>query len=264
MSAQAGELLVEPGGDGVLVLRIHNPGRANALDDDLLARIPEALGGPDVAAARAVLLTGSGDRVFSAGVALEPGEPPQQVDQLRRREAALATAAAAIEASPRPVIAVLNGAAMGGALELAAACDWRIASSGAHFAMPPARLGVVYLPEGLRRFVRLVGPAATTEMFLTAKRVDAAEALRIGLVSEVAEPEVLWGRALEVAQAVASLAPLAVAGTRALVRLIASEASPGAVAEAAAEWRERAYASGDLVEGLTAFAERRSPRFEGR
>ena len=211
--------------------------------------------------ARVLILTGFGDRVFSAGVAIDPGDAPTQIATLRRREAALTKAVAAIDNCTRPVICAVNGAALGGAVELAAACDWRIASEQASFAMPPARLGLVYLPDGLRRFVALVGPGRVSEMLLTARPIGAQEAAQIVLVNEVRPSAELVPRAVELAGMVASLAPIAVAGIRATIRAIARDDSNQHIADVAQRWRTRAYASTDLVEGLTAFSERRPAVF---
>jgi enoyl-CoA hydratase/carnithine racemase len=161
------------------------------------------------------------------------------------------------------VIGVLNGAAFGGALELAIACDWRIGRRGARLGMPAARLGVVYAADGLRRFVAAMGPARTRRLFLTGVPVDADEALRIGLVDEVVPEEGLWDAALAAAAEVAKAAPLAVAGTRAIVGALEDGAAPGAVAETADGARARAFGSEDFREGLRAFRERRPPDFRG-
>jgi enoyl-CoA hydratase/carnithine racemase len=262
VSDSSGRVLVEPSGP-VLTLRISNPERANALDDGILEQLEAVLEGPEIESSRVALLTGAGDRAFSAGVAIDPGGADEQIECLKRREASLARAAAAIERAPRPVIAVVNGAAMGGGLELAAACDWRIASPAARFAMPPGRLGVVYLARGLRRFVALIGTAHAQELFLTARVMRPEEALRIGLVNEVVPADRLWERAIEMALAVAELAPTAVAGMRATIHAMAAGESLEGVERLNERWREEAYGSHDLIEGLAAFAERRVPRFTG-
>jgi enoyl-CoA hydratase/carnithine racemase len=244
--------------DGILTLRIANPDRANALDDAMLARLAAAFSGPEAREARVVLLGGAGDRHFSAGYDLQgavaAGDP---VDALRAGERLLGEAVRALRACPRPVIAVLNGAAMGGALELAMACDWRLAARGARFAMPPARLGIVYTAAGLRAFAEAVGLPRTRELFLTGRAVEADEALAIGLVNRVLEQDELWPAAERDARAVADGAPIAVGGMTAVLRDVDD-------ARLAERWRERAYASEDLREGLAAFRERRPGRFAGR
>jgi enoyl-CoA hydratase/carnithine racemase len=249
--------------DGALVTRIANEARANALDEAILDDLVSLLEGPRAAAARVVLLGGAGERHFSAGLDLGDRDPDELAEFLREGERRLGRAARAIVDAPVPVIAVLNGAAFGGALELAIACDWRIAGRGARLGMPAARLGVVYAADGLRRFVAAMGPARTRRLFLTGTPVDADEALRIGLVDEVAPDDGLWDAALAAAAEVARAAPLAVAGTRAVVRALEDGSPPDVVREAADAWRARAFGSEDLREGLRAFRERRPPGFRG-
>ncbi len=261
-SSPGGRLLVSEE-DGALVARIANEARANALDEAILDDLVSLLEGPRAAGARVVLLAGAGDRHFSAGLDLGDRGADELPAFLQEGERRLGRAARAIAASPVPVIGVLNGAAFGGALELAIACDWRIARHGARLGMPAARLGVVYAADGLRRFVAAMGPARTRRLFLTGTPVDADEALRIGLVDEVVPEEALWDAALAAAAEVARAAPLAVAGTRAIVRAIEDGAPPEAVAAAADGWRARAFGSEDLREGLRAFRERRPPDFRG-
>jgi enoyl-CoA hydratase len=258
----SGRLLVEEDG-AVLVARIANEARANALDDAILDDLVSLLEGPRLASARVVLLAGAGERHFSSGLDLSGAPPGELPARLQSGERRLGRAARAIAASPLPVIGVLNGAAVGGALELAIACDWRIAARGARLTMPAARIGVVYAPDGLRRFVAVMGPARTRRLFLTGAPVEADEALALGLVDQVAEPEGLWEAAMASARSVAAAAPLAVDGTRAIVDAIVDRAPWELVEETADARRRRAFASDDLAEGLAAARERRPPRFRG-
>lgn len=247
--------------DGVLELRIANLSRANALDRSMLERLVEILSSDALDGVRAVLLGGEGERHFSAGLDLRGDGVEVLEESLRGGERLLGHAADAIADCAVPVIAVLGGTAAGGALELAIACDWRIASPDARMAMPAARrLGVVYTAEGLARFVAVMGPARTRMLFLTGQPVDARRALEIGLVDEVVDdPAGLWEAARTSAASVADAAPIAVAGTRAVVAALPR----GGAADVARVWRRRAFASADLREGLAAFSERRAPRFGG-
>ena len=257
----SGRLLVEED-DGILTARISNPARANALDAAILDQIVSLLHGPRAAAARVVLLAGDGERHFSAGLDLTEREPEELAAELQDGERRLGNAAHAIAASPVPVIGVMNGAAIGGALELAIACDWRIARRGARLAMPAARIGVVYAADGLRRFVAAMGPARTRRLFLTAAPIEANEAFEVGLVDQVVEAEDLWPTARAAARAVGQSAPLAVAGTRAIITALSE--GPESIQETAQSARARAFASEDFREGLAAFREKRPPRFEGK
>lgn len=257
-----GRLLLEEDGPA-LIVRIANPERANALDAAILDALASLLHAPP-ASARAVLLGGDGDRHFSAGLDLADVAGEDLAGHLRDGERRLGAAAAAVAECPVPVIGVLNGAAFGGALELAMACDWRIAAAGARMGMPAARIGVVYSADGLRRFVAAMGPGCARRLFLTGTPVEADEALGMGLVEQVVEPAGLWAAARAAAAEVAAGAPFAVAGTRAIVRALSDGTPPAEVEEVARRWRERAFASQDVGEGLRAFRERRPPRFGGR
>lgn len=258
-----GRLEVEEHGRA-LIVRIANESRANALDEAILDALVSLLEGPRVAAARVVLLAGAGDRHFSAGLDLGERDADELVDYLQQGERRLGRAARAIAGCPAPVICVLNGAAFGGALELAIACDWRIAVRGARLGMPAARIGVVYAADGLRRFVAAMGPARTRRLFLTGTPVNADEAYALGLVNQVVEPGDLWDAAAAVAGKVATAAPLAVAGTRAIIATLTERAPWEEVEETASQARSRAFSSGDFREGLAAFRDKRPPEFGGR
>ena len=177
-----GTVLVDSPADGVARLTIANPVKRNALDRGVLDGLVDALSAVD---ARCVVLTGEGN-VFSAGYDIADLSP----ERLAEEAADLLThpfeaALAALDAVPVPVVAALGGHAFGGGLELAVACDLRVCAPGARLGMPPARLGVVYSHTGLRRFVDAIGSARTRELFLTARPVNAGEALAWGLVNEV-------------------------------------------------------------------------------
>jgi len=246
--------------DGVMVLRLVNEGRANALTERMLDQVVKALEGAGGDGVRAVLLTGSGDRHFSSGAEL--GDEPADAwsERIKRVERGIAAVASAIAKAPCPVVAVISGDAIGGGLELAMACDWRITREGARFAMPPARLGLVYTAEGLRRFSDEIGMARTREIFLTGRAMDARQALEIGLVSHVAPAEELLPMGRRMADAVAANAPMAVEGMRVVLRAIADGDQPDGKAQ---QWRVRAFGSRDLAEGLAAARDRRPPVFGG-
>jgi enoyl-CoA hydratase/carnithine racemase len=239
-----------------IVLRIHNPERANALDDDMLAAIVRNLKRPRPEV-RAIVLTGSGDRHFCAGLDLGGVEGAALADRLRRGEQLLREATAAIAACPCPVVAAVNGAAFGGGLELAVACDWRIASDGAHMGMPAARLGVVYAPEGLAQFLAVLGPARARQLFLTGRPVTAQRAMEIGLVDQVVPAADLGTAIAETLADITRAAPGAAAGTRAAIAML--EGGPSdEVARAIEGIRAAAYGSPEFTEGLAAFRERRA------
>lgn len=244
----------------MLVLRLVNEGRANALTERMLDGLVRALEGQQAKSARVALLTGDGDRHFSSGAELGQEPAAEWVERIKRIERGIAAAAAAMTKAPFPVVAVLNGDAIGGGLELAMACDWRVGRDGIRLAMPPARLGLIYTAEGLRRFVTEIGLARTREIFLTGRPFDARQALDIGLLNHVVPAEELWPLATRMAAAVAANAPLAVEGMRVVLRAIGDDDSPDGRAQ---QWRVRAFGSSDLAEGLAATRERRPPNFMG-
>lgn len=258
-----GRIDVEP--DGLItIVTIANEPRANSLDDGMLASLAEALSAEALGDARAVVLTGAGDRNFSGGVDLQARDGEALTEAVRTGERLLGRAAAAVEGCPVPVIAALNGNAFGGALEIAMAADWRLAARGARVGMPPARLGWVYAAEGIQRFVRVAGAPATRELFLTGRPIDAERARQIGIVNRVVDRLELVDLAVVDALAVADNGPIAVAGMRSVIRAIEDGAPSSEAAEIAERWRQRAFQSEDIEEGLAAFREKRDPEFTGR
>lgn len=258
-----GTVHVEEPAPGVALLTLSNPDKRNALDRTLCESLRFALERLD---ARCVVLTGEG-RAFCAGYdiaeLLEEGYDDGADEESHHP---FPTALAAIEAYPYPVVAALNGATIGGGLELAIACDLRIAADTVQLGMPPAKLGVVYSVAGLNRFLTTIGGARTRELFLTGRRIDAATAERWGLVNAVVEAEALPAAALDLAIEVAGNAPLSLRGNKAGIRELT--ASAGAldpvVADVLDAERRRAFESEDLREGLRAFGEKRPPEWRGR
>jgi enoyl-CoA hydratase/carnithine racemase len=259
-----GALKVAEPTPGVALLTISNPDKRGALDRPLLEALTGALASLD---ARCVVLTGE-RRAFCAGYDIEAlmsegyddgggGDPDAHP---------FPAALHAIEAYPYPVLAALNGYAIGGGLELAIACDLRIAADTAQLGMPPAKLGVVYAHAGLNRFLTTIGAARTRELFLTGRRIGAATAERWGLVNEVVEQEQLAGAALALAGEIAACAPLSLRGNKAAIRALAARAGALDADTAAALEAERrtAFESEDLREGLRAFGAKRAPAWRGR
>ncbi len=242
-----------------MTVELHHPARANALNDDMLEALVDAMTSPPEGT-RVAVLTGAGDRHFSAGLDLGTLTGQPLADRLRQGESMLGRAAQAIAECSVPVIAAINGAAFGGALELALACDWRIGCDTAQFGMPAARLGVVYAPSGLRRFAAVLGPGRVRQLFLTGRTIDATRAYEIGLIDQVI-PAAKMGSVIddECAQIVRA-APGAVAGMRTALRAI-DGALDASVTNEIEGIRQAAYASPEFMEGLTAFRERRAPRW---
>jgi enoyl-CoA hydratase/carnithine racemase len=244
-------------------LTIDNPAKRNALDHDILDALAAVL--PDLEA-RCLLLTGAG-KVFSAGYDI--GALPTD-GFARAAEAIVAhpftAAIEALDAYPYPVLAALNGHAIGGGLELALSCDLRVCSDGARMGMPPARLGLIYSHTGLRKFLDAIGAPRTRELFFTARNIGAQEALSWGLVGEVVPAAELAARGVELAAEIAANAPLSLVGNKRVIRelLAARGALDPAVEEELVALRDACFDSEDFYEGVRAFAEKRAPRWQGR
>jgi enoyl-CoA hydratase/carnithine racemase len=259
----AGQLRLDEPADGVVRLTISNPGKRGALDHSILDGFAKTLPGLD---ARCLIVTGENE-TFSAGYDI--GDLPGEVlaDEAEKLVAHPFTEALdALEDFPYPTLAALNGPAIGGGLELALACDLRMAATTISVGMPPARLGLVYSHTGIRKFIDAIGAPRTRELFLVGRRIDAQTALGWGLVNAVAEPERLGEKALELAQEIASNAPLAQRGNKRVIRAVLE--AQGRLDESTEreliELRRACFSSEDFREGVRAFAEKRPPRWRGR
>jgi enoyl-CoA hydratase/carnithine racemase len=260
----AGELLLDHPADGVLRLTIRNPAKRNALDHPILDAIASALG--DLGDARAVLLTGA-DGMFSSGYDI--ADIPDDVFAEEAERLVAHPFAAAIEAlhdCALPTVAALPGHTIGGGLELALACDLRVAADGILLGMPPAKLGLVYSHTGLRRFVETIGAPRTRELFLTARNIDVRTALSWGLVNQVVGVADFDDAALDLAEDLAANAPLSVRGNKRVIReLLAAEGRlDPEVERELVELREASFHSEDLREGVRAFGQKRPARWKGR
>ncbi len=263
-----GKLLLDEPAEHVARLTISNPAKRNALDHPILDAITATLGelGDPQGPARCLIVTGAGG-MFSAGYDI--GEIPDEEFE-ERAEALVAhpftEAIDALEAFPWPTLAVLPGHTIGGGLELALACDLRLAQEGIRLGMPPAKLGLVYSHTGLRRFIDAIGAARTRELFLLGRYIDAPTALAWGLVNRVAQEEELQETALELSGELAGNAPLSQLGNkRVIAALLAAERELAPeVEQELIGLRRASFASQDMREGMRAFAERRPPRWQGR
>jgi enoyl-CoA hydratase/carnithine racemase len=255
-----GKLRLDHPAEDVARLTIANPDKRNALDHAILDAIAETV--PRLEA-RCLLITGEGP-VFSAGY---------DIGSLPRDEFAAAAeelvahpfhdAIEAVEAYPYPAVAALNGHAIGGGLELAVSCDLIVASEDAVVGMPPAKLGLIYSHTGLRKFVDAVGLMRTRQLFHVGRNVSAARAEAWGLINEVVRADGLAERGVELAAEIASLAPLALAGNKRILRELVraeGELDPAVERELIA-LRESCFASDDFFEGVRSFAEKRKPRW---
>lgn len=248
----------------VAILTLANPAKRNALDPKLCDALGAALGALGPSGVRAAVLTGDSDQAFCSGFDLDVlaahsaagatiGESP--VERLMNAVADCAV----------PVICALNGSAFGAGCELAVTCDVRVGHAGVKLGMPPARLGIMYGLRGLARFTALAGESRARMLFLSARTLDASEAVTWGLIDELAPADAVHDRALALADAVAALAPLAVQGMRRSFELLLrhrTELAPAATAELD-RLRAQAWTSDDTSEAIRALAEKRKPTFRG-
>jgi len=252
-----GERTVEYEAEGsIAVVRLNRPDRLNALNRQLQDELGEAFAAAEAAPeVRVLILTGTG-RAFSVGADIEELETTAE-GAARQLQASLACLSSP-ERLRKPVIAAVNGYALGGGFELALACDIVVASDRAVFSVPEPTLGVV--PGfAMQRLPRLVGVMRAREILLTARRLSAQEAREYGLVSRVAPHEELMEQARSVAMGMTELAPLALELLKATINrnLLSSDLE---FAERANAWL---FTTRDAQEGIRAFREKRKPKFSG-
>ena len=258
-----GKLRLDSPTEQVARIRITNPAKRNALDQEILDALASTLAELD---ARCVVLTGS-EGMFSAGYDISDMPDETFAEEAEKLVAhPFADAIEALENYAFPIVAALNGHAIGGGLELALSCDLRLAAEGIRLGMPPAKLGLIYSHTGIEKFLDIVDAARTRELFLTGRNVPAETAERWGLVNAVVAPEELETAALELAAEIAGNAPLSLTGNKRVIReLLAARGAlkPGIEAELV-ELRRACFGSEDFREGVRAFAEKRPPRWRGR
>ena len=259
-----GELIVRRDG-AIAQLRVSNPARRNAMTLEMMRALPDVLATlADDDTVRVVIVRGDSDAAFVAGGDISEFETARAT---REAEAAyMAVVDRAFDAParcPKPVIAAIRGPCMGGGLQLAIGCDIRIAAEDASFRMPAARLGVAYPFAGLQRFVQVLGPAVTTELFFAARTFGAEEALRIGLLHQVLPVAGFDDAVQRYGEGIARNAPLTLAAAKEGI----AQALLAPADRDLSDLRRRAeacWASRDFREGRDAFLQKRPPRFEGR
>jgi enoyl-CoA hydratase/carnithine racemase len=257
----SGKLLLDEPAPGLARLTIANPEKRGALDHEILDALARVVGELE---ARCLLLTGTGS-MFSAGYDignLEGANFEEQAEALVAHP--FHAAIEALEGYAYPVVAALNGHAIGGGLELALTADIRLAAPGIRLGMPPAKLGLIYSHTGLRKFIEVCGLANTCELFYVGRNVDAERAREMGLVNQIADD--LDGAALSLAGEIAANAPLSLAGNKRAIAALRRHAGalPEEVELELVELRESCFRSEDFREGVRAFGEKRAPRWQGR
>ena len=248
--------------DRVGIVIINRPEKMNALNtitrQEILRAFEELKNDETI---RVVVITGSGDKAFIAGADISEfaGKTALEQRELMRGPRAFDS----VEDFPKPVIAMINGYALGGGCELALACDIRIASAKAKLGQPEIKLGIIPGGGGTQRLPRLVGEGKAMELILTGDMIDAEEALRIGLVNHVVPPEQLEAKTMEIANRIAEMSPVALAMAKQAVKN-AARLDLRSGLETELDVFSLCFSSEDKEEGVRAFLEKRKPAFKGR
>lgn len=249
--------------DQVAILTLNRPQVMNSLNFDLLLALKEQVEGlrfnPDV---RVVIITGAGEKAFCAGADLKERAtlPPMRVKEYIFTIRNLFTT---IEQLNKPVIAAINGIALGGGTELALASDIRIASQTATMGLTETRLAIIPGGGGTQRLPRLIGKGKAKELIFTGRRVGADEALALGLVNQIAGPEALLDECLEMAAMICEAGPIAIEQAKYAINYgMETDLHTGLAIESNAYWVT--IPTEDRLEGLTAFREKRKPVYKGK
>ncbi len=246
----------------ILRLAVNRPKQLNAMNAEVLAGLEQPLrAAAKDRAIRAIVIEGAGDKAFIAGADIREMASfgPREAEAVAQRTRATY---AAIEACPQPVVAAIDGLCLGGGLELAIACDLRIASDRSRFGLPEVTLGVLPGGGGTARLARLVGAAVAKRLALTGEIVDAAAALRMNLIDTLV-PSAEFPAAIAAQMTrLAEMSPAAMARIKALFAQIILDGS-GAAHELEKLAFAQCFATADQKEGMAAFAAKRPPRFTG-
>jgi enoyl-CoA hydratase/carnithine racemase len=256
------DVLLQEERDGVLILTLNRPEARNALSSELALKLLDALrAAADRRDIRVVVIRGAGDAAFSAGTDLKERRD-LDADQKWAQRTRGWNVNQFIWRMPQPVIATIHGWCLGGGFELAIACDLRIASPDAVFSWPEMTLGAYPGSGAAIMLPRLIGRARAKELFFTARRVTAAEALELGIVEWVVPREAMLDKAFELAAQIGRTAPLGIAAVKRMVNLgtdlpfeVASDLNDAL--------RRPLEATKDYEEGIRAFFEKRAPVFKG-
>lgn len=245
----------------VAIITINNPESLNALDSEHLRSLLSVVRERSVdTSTRAIVLTGSGDRSFVAGANIREMAGLTRDEALAFGRLGHATAQA-LETAPQPVIAAINGFALGGGCELALACDIRYAAQNAVFAQPEVGLGIPPGWGATQRLPRLVSPGNAAELIFSGKRIDAEEALRIGLVNAVFPGDTLLDAALALARTIAAQGPAAVRAAKRLMGISRTNHPSQSLSEEMRTFAE-AFGGTEQREGMRAFLDKRPASFE--
>ncbi|MFP4477151.1 MAG: enoyl-CoA hydratase/isomerase family protein [Desulfatibacillaceae bacterium] len=260
-------LLVEKK-DYVGTLAFNRPERKNALSPELLVKmhlqLEEWARGDEV---RCLIITGGGDRSFSSGfdIGSIPTDVDPEMEKILREHNPLELALNGVRNFPYPTIAMLNGYAFGAGLNMCVCCDMRIAADDVKIGMPPAKLGLIYHPEGLRQFVEALGFAKTRELFFTARTFVPGEVRELGVMDHIVPRDNLREYTYDLAATIAKNAPLSLKGMKRILNMMGNTAAlEGDDLLEAEQLIRDSFNSEDLKEGQMAFLEKRTPNFTGK
>jgi enoyl-CoA hydratase len=248
-----------------LHLRFNNPARHNALSADMWQAVPPLLAQAEQDdAIRLVVFSGAGEKAFVSGADISQFEDLRAArEAVKQYEVMAEDALMAIYRCAKPTLACIRGFCIGGGVNVAISCDIRIASSDSVFAIPAARLGLGYRLSALKNLVNLVGPGVAKDLFFTARRIDAAEAQRVGLVTRTCAPEALPQLLAEYTTALGANAPLTVrAGKRIIEEILKDDADLDR--DLCRRLILDCFESEDYAEGRRSFMEKRQPQFRGK
>lgn len=257
----AEKIIIREDQDGIVILTINRPKALNALNNDVFEEFDRLFNDAiDPSIVKGVIITGSGEKAFVAGADIKEFLSLDQsgAERLSKRGHDVFNA---IESFPKPVIAAVNGFALGGGCELAMACHMRIAGANARFGQPEVNLGILPGYGGTQRLPMLIGKGKAMELMLTADMVDAVEAHSLGLVNHVTESGEEVNTAKRIIQKIARKAPLAIAEVIRTVNACFTKDEDG-FAQEIASFGSLA-ASDDFKEGASAFIEKRTANFKG-
>ncbi len=251
--------------DRIGIVTFNNPDKRNAMSLEMWEGLGQALvalrDDPDI---RVVVLTGAGDRAFVSGADISQFEQSRHNAEASEAYARKSTAQRALLADyPKPTIACIRGFCLGGGLQIAMLTDMRFASEDSQFGIPAAKLGIAYGYDGLRNLVSLVGPSQARLLLYTGMRIDAREALRIGLVDRMMGTDDLLPATLDTARTIAGNAPLAVQAAKITIAEVLKDESRRDMA-AIRRIGDACMDSDDFREGRRAFMDKRKPAFKGR
>ncbi len=248
-----------------LHIQFNNPARHNALSVDMWEAVPQLLSLAQTdERVRLVVFSGAGEKAFVSGADISQFEDMRAArEAVTRYEAMAENALTSIQDFPKPTLACINGYCIGGGVNVAIACDMRIASDNSVFSIPAARLGLGYRYSAMKNLVDLIGPGAAKDLFFTARRIDAAEAKALGLITRVSSAQALPALLEEYTSALANNAPLTIAAGKAITAEILKSA-PNVDMERCTALIRGCFDSQDYAEGRSAFMEKRKPIFAGK